>query len=116
MSEVLQRGVLQLIIAVLMLTGAVIMMARYNLLLTSVYVFFMLLSFAATKVIAARTLSIASARQALERRPYEARSAAALTQARWMAEELRVSMFAQTLGTPNKVSMKRLLGVLAGAR
>lgn len=63
-SEVLQRGVLQLIIAVLMLTGAVIMMARYNLLLTRVYVFFMLLSFAATKVIAARTLSIASARQA----------------------------------------------------
>lgn len=63
-SEVLQRGVLQLIIAVLMLTGAVVMMARYNLLLTSVYVFFMLLSFAATKVIAARTLSIASARQA----------------------------------------------------
>lgn len=63
-SEVLQRGVLQLIIAVLMLTGAVIMMARYNLLLTSVYVFFMLLSLAATKVIAARTLSIASARQA----------------------------------------------------
>ena len=59
---------------------------------------------------------IAAARQALERRPYEVRAAAALTQARWMAEELRVSMFAQTLGTPNKVSMKRLLGVLAGAR
>ena len=59
---------------------------------------------------------IAAARQALERRPYEARAAAALTQARWMAEELRVSMFAQTLGTPNKVSMKRLLGVLAGAQ
>ena len=59
---------------------------------------------------------IAAARQTLERRPYEARAAAALTQARWMAEELRVSMFAQTLGTPNKVSMKRLLGVLAGAR
>ena len=59
---------------------------------------------------------IASARRALERRPYEARTAAALTQARWMAEELRVSMFAQTLGTRNKVSMKRLLGVLAGAR
>ena len=59
---------------------------------------------------------IASARQALERRPYDARRDAALTQARWMAEELRVSMFAQTLGTPNKVSMKRLLGVLAGAR
>lgn len=59
---------------------------------------------------------IAATREALERRPYDARAAAALTQARWMAEELRVSMFAQTLGTPNKVSMKRLLGMLAGAR
>ena len=59
---------------------------------------------------------IAATRQALERRPYDAGRDAALNQARWMAEELRVSMFAQTLGTPNKVSMKRLLGVLAGAR
>ena len=59
---------------------------------------------------------IATTREALERRPYDARRDAALTQARWMAEELRVSMFAQTLGTPNKVSMKRLLGVLAGAQ
>ena len=59
---------------------------------------------------------IAATRAALERRPYDARRDAALTQARWMAEELRVSMFAQTLGTPNKVSMKRLLGVLAGAQ
>lgn len=59
---------------------------------------------------------IAATRQALERRPYDVGRDAALTQARWMAEELRVSMFAQTLGTPNKVSMKRLLGVLAGAR
>ena len=30
--------------------------------------------------------------------------------------KMRVSMFAQTLGTPNKVSMKRLRGVLAGAQ
>ena len=59
---------------------------------------------------------IAATREALERRPYDTRRDAALTQVRWMAEELRVSMFAQTLGTPNKVSMKRLLGVLAGAR
>ena len=59
---------------------------------------------------------IAATREALERHPYDARRDAALTQARWMAEELRVSMFAQTLGTPNKVSMKRLLGVLAGAQ
>ncbi len=29
---------------------------------------------------------------------------------------MHASIFAQTLGTPNKVSMKRLLGVLAGAR
>ena len=59
---------------------------------------------------------IVATREALERRPYDARRGAALTQARWMAEELRVSMFAQTLGTPGKVSMKRLLGVLAGAQ
>ena len=59
---------------------------------------------------------IENARAEAERRPYDAVTARALTQARWMAEELRVSMFAQTLGTPNKVSMKRLLGVLAGAR
>ena len=59
---------------------------------------------------------IAATREALERRPYDARAAAALTQAQWMAEELRVSMFAQTLGTPGNDSPKRLLGVLAGAR
>ena len=59
---------------------------------------------------------IENAREEAERRPYDAATARALTEARWMAEELRVSMFAQTLGTPNKVSMKRLLGVLAGAR
>lgn len=39
-----------------------------------------------------------------------------LTQARRMVEELRVSMFVQTLGTPDKVPMKRPLGVLARAR
>ena len=30
--------------------------------------------------------------------------------------KVRASMVAQTPGTPDKVSMKRLLGVLAGAR
>nr|WP_314768965.1 DUF3418 domain-containing protein [uncultured Actinomyces sp.] len=59
---------------------------------------------------------IAATRKALERRPYDARRDAALTQARWMAEELRVSMFAQTLGTPDNGSPNRPLGVLAGAR
>ena len=29
---------------------------------------------------------------------------------------MRASMFAQTPGTPNKVSMKRPLGMLTGAR
>jgi ATP-dependent helicase HrpA len=33
----------------------------------------------------------------------------ALTQIRWMLEELRVSYFAQALGTPYPVSEKRLL-------
>ena len=31
-------------------------------------------------------------------------------------DKVHASMVAQTLGTPGKVSMKRLLGVLAGAR
>ena len=30
-----------------------------------------------------------------------------------MVEELRVSLFAQTLGTPHKVSLKRIQKVLA---
>ena len=38
---------------------------------------------------------------------------AVLVQARWMVEELRVSLFAQTLGTPHKVSLKRIQKVLA---
>ena len=31
-------------------------------------------------------------------------------------DNMHASMFAQTLGTPGKVSPKRLLGVLVGAR
>jgi len=31
---------------------------------------------------------------------------------RWMIEELRVSLFAQVLGTPVPVSEKRILGAL----
>ena len=55
------------------------------------------------------------ARQAAGRRPYDAETARLLSQAQWMAQELRVSLFAQRLGTPNKVSFKRLLGVIADA-
>jgi ATP-dependent helicase HrpA len=37
---------------------------------------------------------------------------AALTEARWMLEELRVSLFAQTLGTQGPVSENRVLAAL----
>lgn len=37
-----------------------------------------------------------------------------LVQARWMLEELRVSLFAQTLGTPEPVSVQRIKKHLAG--
>ncbi|WP_240916134.1 ATP-dependent RNA helicase HrpA [Sanguibacter sp. HDW7] len=39
---------------------------------------------------------------------------AALDEARWMLEELRVSFFAQQLGTDGTVSEKRIRGLLAG--
>lgn len=47
-----------------------------------------------------------------EKRPYDARVARTITRARWLLEELRVSVFAQTLGTPNKVSFKRLSALI----
>lgn len=63
-SEVLQRGVLQLLIAVCMVGGAVILMATYNLMLTGIFVSFALVSFAVTKFVTAHTLRVAAARQA----------------------------------------------------
>ena len=39
---------------------------------------------------------------------------ARLAEVRWMLEELRVSLFAQTLGTPQPVSPKRIRAALAG--
>jgi ATP-dependent helicase HrpA len=44
-------------------------------------------------------------RQARDRRPGDP----ALAEVRWMLEELRVSYFAQALGTPYPVSEKRIL-------
>jgi ATP-dependent helicase HrpA len=41
---------------------------------------------------------------------------AELIQIRWMIEELRVSLFAQALGTPRSVSEKRILQAVAAAR
>ncbi|MGP7959384.1 ATP-dependent RNA helicase HrpA [Sanguibacter sp. A247] len=46
-------------------------------------------------------------------KPDDARLAA-LDEARWMLEELRVSFFAQQLGTDGTVSEKRIRGLLAG--
>ena len=39
---------------------------------------------------------------------------ALLEEARWMVEELRVSLFAQTLGTSRKVSLQRITKLLSG--
>jgi ATP-dependent helicase HrpA len=48
------------------------------------------------------------AAQAAQRRTPDAVQDAALTEVRWMLEELRVSFFAQQLGTPGPVSEKRI--------
>lgn len=45
--------------------------------------------------------------------PPDAAREAALVEARWMVEELRVSLFAQTLGTSQKVSPQRISKLLA---
>lgn len=63
-SEVLQRGLLQLLIAVCMVGGAVLLMATYDLVLTGVFVVFGLVASVATKLVTARTLKVAAARQA----------------------------------------------------
>ena len=63
-SEVLQRGLLQLLIAVTMVGGAVMMMATYDLVLTCVFVAFALAASLATRFVTAATLKVAAARQA----------------------------------------------------
>ena len=45
-------------------------------------------------------------------RPFDATRAVVLERARWAVQELRVSVFAQTLGTPQKVSAKRILSMV----
>ncbi|MBO3723491.1 DUF3418 domain-containing protein [Actinomyces bowdenii] len=45
--------------------------------------------------------------------PPDAQREARLAEARWMVEELRVSLFAQTLGTSRKVSPQRITKLLA---
>ena len=56
---------------------------------------------------------VEAARAAAASRAYDPSAAAALDEARWMVEELRVSLFAQQLGTNGKVSAKRIAKVLA---
>ena len=63
-SEVLQRGLLQLLIAVTMVGGAIVMMSTYDLALTGVFVAFALVATVVTKVVTAATLKVAAARQA----------------------------------------------------
>ena len=46
---------------------------------------------------------------ALAALPAESRSAGAAGEIRWMIEELRVSLFAQTIGTPTPVSERRVM-------
>ena len=64
-SEVMQRGLLQLIIASCTLIGSVIMMGLHNLMLTGIFLAFSLAAFVATKVVSAKTLAIAARRQAV---------------------------------------------------
>ena len=58
---------------------------------------------------------VEAAQAAAASRAYDPSAAAALDEARWMVEELRVSLFAQQLGTNGKVSAKRIAKVLARA-
>jgi ATP-dependent helicase HrpA len=46
---------------------------------------------------------------ALAALPAEARSSDAAREIRWQIEELRVSLFAQTMGTPTPVSERRIM-------
>ncbi|QOQ39663.1 ATP-dependent RNA helicase HrpA [Trueperella pecoris] len=60
--------------------------------------------------------ALADERQAFAAQSYNAQRAATLTQARWMVEELRVSLFAQQLGTAGKVSPQRIRKLLFASR
>ena len=55
-------------------------------------------------------------RQAVADLPASRRDDADVADVRWMLEELRVSLFAQTLGTQAPVSENRILGALGGLR
>lgn len=58
-------------------------------------------------------IAVDDAREAAADRPFDARVDQQLTATSWMIHELRVSLFAQILGTPQKVSAKRVRAMLA---
>ncbi|WP_051286066.1 DUF3418 domain-containing protein [Actinomyces dentalis] len=58
---------------------------------------------------------LSAARARAEALPPDAGREAVLVEARWLIEELRVSLFAQTLGTSRKVSLQRIGKLLAKA-
>ncbi len=62
-SEVLQRGLLSMLIAVGSVVGAIIMMLRYNVVLTAVFLCFATAAVLMTRVVAKKTLALAAAQQ-----------------------------------------------------
>jgi ATP-dependent helicase HrpA len=54
--------------------------------------------------------------EALDALPRSVPVPTALAEVRWMLQELRVSLFAQQLGTAHPVSEKRILQAIAAAR
>ena len=63
-SEVLQRGVLQLLTSVMTVVGAVLIMLTVDVRLACIFLAFAAVALAVTKVFATRTLKVATARQA----------------------------------------------------
>ena len=51
-------------------------------------------------------------RDLMDTRPFDARHASAFEELLWMREELRVSLFAQELGTARKISPQRMLATI----
>ena len=70
---------------------------------------------------AALTFQVSQAREVVDRAraraaslPADPQREALVEEARWMVEELRVSLFAQTLGTSRKVSLQRITRLVSG--
>ena len=64
LSEVLQRGVLQLLTSIMTVCGAVCVMLTVDIRLTCVFIAFAAVALVVTRLFAARTLTVAAARQA----------------------------------------------------